>query len=129
MNQNFTMVSVALGFVVFDVITGYVSAIKSGTLNSSVMRDGLWDKLGEVFAIALAFAAEFVVGFYGDMFAHVNLNIPITTGVCAYITLYELTSVIENIGKLNPELGKWLVSAIGIDPDKVNLKELIEDDD
>lgn len=129
MNQNFIMVSVALGFVVFDVITGYVSAIKNGTLNSSVMRDGLWGKLGEVFAIALAFAAEFVVGFYGDMFAHVNLSIPITTGVCAYITLYELTSVIENIGKLNPELGKWLVSAIGIDPDKVNLKELIEDGD
>lgn len=128
MNQNITMITVALALAVFDVLTGYVAAIKNGDLNSSVMRSGLWSKLGEVFAIVVAFAIEFAVSFYGDAFIHVALDIPVTTGVCAYITLYELTSIVENIGKLNPDLGKWLVNTIGIDPMKVGLTEVRNDD-
>lgn len=128
MNQNITMITVALALAVFDVVTGYVAAIKNGDLNSSVMRAGLWSKLGEVFAIVVAFAIEFAVSFYGDAFIHVALDIPVTTGVCAYITVYELTSIIENIGKLNPDLGKWLVNTIGIDPAKVGLMEVRNDD-
>ena len=128
MNQNITMITVALALAVFDVVTGYVAAIKNGDLNSSVMRAGLWSKLGEVFAIVVAFAIEFAVSFYGDAFIHVALDIPVTTGVCAYITVYELTSIIENIGKLNPDLGKWLVNTIGIDPAKVGLKEVKNND-
>ena len=128
MNQNITMITVALALAVFDVITGYVAAIKNGDLNSSVMRAGLWSKLGEVFAIVVAFAIEFAVSFYGDAFIHVALDIPVTTGVCAYITVYELTSIVENIGKLNPDLGKWLVNTIGIDPSKVGLLEVRNND-
>lgn len=128
MNQNITMITVALALAVFDVVTGYVAAIKNGDLNSSVMRAGLWSKLGEVFAIVVAFAIEFAVSFYGDAFIHVALDIPVTTGVCAYITVYELTSIVENIGKLNPDLGKWLVNTIGIDPSKVGLMEVRNDD-
>ena len=128
MNQNITMITVALALAVFDVVTGYVAAIKNGDLNSSVMRSGLWSKLGEVFAIVVAFAIEFAVSFYGDAFIHVALDIPVTTGVCAYITVYELTSIVENIGKLNPDLGKWLVNTIGIDPSKVGLMEVRKDD-
>lgn len=128
MNQNITMITVALALAVFDVVTGYVAAIKNGDLNSSVMRAGLWSKLGEVFAIVVAFAIEFAVSFYGDAFIHVALDIPVTTGVCAYITVYELTSIVENIGKLNPDLGKWLVNTIGIDPAKVGLMEVKDND-
>lgn len=128
MNQNVVMISVALALAVFDVVTGYVAAIKNGDLNSSIMRSGLWSKLGEVFAIVVAFAIEFAVSFYGDAFIHVGIDIPVTTGVCAYITVYELTSIIENIGKLNPDLGKWLVNTIGIDPSKVGLTEVRNDD-
>lgn len=129
MKQNLTMIMVALGLAVFDVVSGYVAAIKQGNLNSTVMREGLWSKLGEVFAIVLAFATEFVIGFYGDLAAHVTINIPITTGVCGYVTLYELTSIMENIGKLNPTLGAWLVKTIGIEPYKVGLKAGEEYDD
>ena len=128
MNQNITMITMALALAVFDVVTGYIAAIKNGDLNSSVMRAGLWSKLGEVFAIVVAFAIEFAVSFYGDAFIHVALDIPVTTGVCAYITVYELTSIVENIGKLNPDLGKWLVNTIGIDPSKVGLLEVRNDD-
>ena len=128
MNQNITMITAALALAVFDVVTGYVAAIKNGDLNSSVMRSGLWSKLGEVFAIVVAFAIEFAVSFYGDAFIHMALDIPVTTGVCAYITVYELTSIVENIGKLNPDLGKWLVNTIGIDPSKVGLTEVRNND-
>lgn len=128
MNQNVIMVSVALALAGFDVLTGYAAAVKSGTLNSSVMREGLWGKLGEVFAIVASFAAEYAVGLYGNEFIHVSLDVPITTGVCAYITLYELTSIVENIGKLNDGVAKWLVNVLGIEPYKVGLDEVTDDD-
>lgn len=128
MDQNVVMIMVSLGLAVFDVVTGYVSAIKCNTLNSSVMREGLWSKLGEVFAICLCPAIEFVISLYGESFVHTSLSIPITTGVCAYVTLYEITSIIENIGKLNTDLGSWLVNTIGFEPGKVGLREVSDDD-
>ncbi len=48
------------------------------------------------------------------------MNVPVCTAVCAYLSLYELTSIVENIGKMNPTIGKWLIEHIGIEPNKVN---------
>lgn len=121
MRQEFITVCVPLAMAAFDVLTGYAAAAKNGELNSSVMNEGLWGKLGEVFAIVASFAAEYCVTLYGNQFIHVTLDVPITTGVCAYIALYELTSIVENIGKLNPDIANWLVDKLGFDPYKVGL--------
>lgn len=129
MDNTYMFVIVALGLAVLDVVSGYASAVKNGTLNSSVMSDGLWSKLGEVFAIVIAFMCEFCIGLYGENFLHVSLDVPISTGVCAYITIYELTSIVENIGKLNSTIGNWLVNVLGIDPIKVNLEGEVKSDD
>lgn len=128
MDERCTIVLVALALCVFDVLTGYAAAVKNGTLNSSVMSEGLWNKLGEVFAIIIAFVCEFCISLYGTNFIHVSLDVPISTGVCAYITLYELTSIIENIGKMNSTIGKWLINVLGIDPIKVGLSGEVNKD-
>lgn len=123
MRQEFIIVAVPLAMAAFDVLTGYAAAAKNGELNSSVMSDGLWGKLGEVFSIVASFAAEYCVSLYGNQFIHVTIDVPITTGVCAYIALYELTSIVENIGKLNKDIAKWLVNTFGFEPYKVGLDE------
>ena len=121
MTNNYYPVITVLCLIVFDVVTGYLAAAKNGTLNSTVMREGLWSKVGEVCSIIVGFLAEFALSVYGSNLITFKCDLPISTGVCAYIALYEFTSIIENIGSMNKELGIWLVEHIGLDPDKVNL--------
>jgi phage-related holin len=121
MIHNYQPVAIALIFIVLDILTGYLAAARNGNLNSTIMKEGLWSKLGEICSIVLGFIAEFAMSIYGSDFITFNCELPIASGVCAYITLYELTSIIENIGSLNKELGVWLVEHVGFDPNKVNL--------
>ena len=110
-----------LCMALLDVVTGYASAARNGKLNSAVMRDGLWNKLAELLAIVAAKSFEFCITLFGTEELGVRPLIPVTLGVCAYLTLYELTSIVENIGKMSPAIGRKLVEVFGIDPSKVGL--------
>lgn len=121
MNHDLIIMSFPLLMCVLDIVTGYAAAMRRRELNSTVMRDGLWNKMGEVFAIVVAKCVEVCIALFGNDIVHTDLDIPICTAVCAYLALYEITSIIENIGKLNPEIGKWLVSHLGIESYKVGL--------
>ena len=115
--------------IVFDLATGYIAATFMGTVDSKKMRNGIYGKLGELFAIVLSYFLEFAISVYGATAIGVNVSIPIGTGMCAYVTFTELVSVIENIGCMNPKIGAKLIEIIGIKPDKVNLVLKGDDDD
>ncbi len=91
--------ALALAFIVCDWVTGTAKAAKLRELCSSVMREGLWHKSGEVAVMALAYMLE--VGS-----AHVDLgfDVPLFVPACVYIVLNETASILENIAALNPEL-------------------------
>lgn len=120
MQHEFQIVFVPLALCVLDVASGYIAAMHTGTVNSTVMRDGMWNKMGEVFAIVVGKAVEICISIFGTDFAGAETNVPVCTAVCAYMSLYEITSIVENIGKMNPSVGKWLIEHIGIEPHKVN---------
>lgn len=115
--------------IVFDFVTGYIAATFMGTVDSKKMRNGMYGKLGELFAIVLSYFLEFAISVYGSTAIGVNVSVPIGAGMCAYITFTEIVSVIENIGCMNPKTGAKLVEIIGINPDKVNLAPKGDDDD
>lgn len=104
-----------------DVMFGYVGAIRKGNLNSTVMRDGLWNKTLEMLIIAAGFGAQFCISVFGKAQLGFEVDIPVSTGICAYICVYELTSIIENIGKFSPKIGEKFIEIMGIDPEKVGL--------
>ena len=88
-----------LFFVVTDYVTGLVKAIMAGNLSSKRMREGLGHKF--------AYLALILTSYMIDTFsAHVDLGLPIHVflvtvgGIC----LIELTSILENIAEINPEL-------------------------
>lgn len=88
-----------LFFVATDYITGIVKAIMAGNLSSKRMREGLGHKF--------AYLVLIVVAYMIDVFnTHVDLGLPVHVylitvgGTC----LIELTSIIENITQINPEL-------------------------
>lgn len=120
MQHEFQIIVVPLVLCAVDVASGYIAAMRTGTVNSTVMRDGMWNKMGEVFAIVVGKAVEICISIFGTDFVGVQMNVPVCTAVCAYLSLYEITSIVENIGKMNPAIGKWLIEHIGIEPYKVN---------
>lgn len=113
--------------MVLDIATGYIAATFMGTVDSKKMKKGIYGKLAELFAIVLAFFLEFAFTVFGPDSLGVSVNIPIGVSVCAYVFLVELVSIIENIGCMNPKVGVKLVEIMGINPDKVNLKEVDDD--
>lgn len=116
--MDYHVVVVTLGFIVCDFFTGIVKAIKEKNLNSSIMRQGLFNKLGSIIAITVGALAE-----YAQNYLDLGIHVPVTTAICTYICLMELTSIIENIGKINNHiLPKQLLDCFG------KLKEIEERD-
>lgn len=88
-----------LFFITTDYITGIIKAITQGNLSSKRMREGLGHKLAYLILTLVAW-------FMDTLNAHLPIGFPIdiltctATGIC----LIELTSIIENITAINPEL-------------------------
>lgn len=93
-------VIVPLAFVALDVVTGLAKAVAKRELDSTKMRDGLFHKGAFVLAIVLAILCEVSM-------RHMDLgfSVPLLASVSAYVVLTELTSILENLAELNPELG------------------------
>lgn len=92
----FLIVGVA---ILLDVITGISQAVFNKVLSSEKMRNGVYHKLSYVFAVALALFVEYTVDHLD-----IGYTLPLFVPVCTYIVLTEIVSIIENMGKLNPEL-------------------------
>lgn len=86
-------------FTITDYITGVINAIMHGKLSSTKMREGL----GHKFAY---FCVFFIAWFIDFEMIHIDLGFhsALTPLVTVSIVLIELSSIIENIGKINPEL-------------------------
>ena len=97
--MDMTKLLIALGFIVFDIITGLAQALKNGTYKSSVMREGLYHKLGEVLSMGFAYGCEYSFPYVG-----IDITIPICSSVMIYIIIMETGSIIENLSQLSPEL-------------------------
>ena len=88
-----------LFFVATDYTTGIVKAIMAENLSSKKMREGL----GHKFTYLVLILTSYMIDVFS---AHVDLSLPVHVylitvgGIC----LIELTSIIENITEINPEL-------------------------
>lgn len=88
-------------FIITDYITGVIGAIMHGNLSSTKMREGL----GHKFAYLCVF---FIAWFIDFEMRHIDIGFhsALTPVVTVSIVLIELSSIIENIGKINPELAQ-----------------------
>lgn len=86
-------------FIVFDSIAGNISAAANHVWKSSEMRKGLYHKFGSIMLVALAYLID-----YAQHFVDLGFQVPVAAGVCVYIIMMELGSIIEKIGKINPDL-------------------------
>ena len=88
-----------LGFILFDLISGYLYATISKTKNSAVMRLGFYHKVGEIMTVILFYSVK----LYNNKF---NIGIDLIDKFnlvecsCYYIILNEILSIKENINKI-----------------------------
>lgn len=101
---NWILIAITCVFMVFDIITGFTAAAKNGELDSKIMKNGLFHKIGFVGVIALAVLIEFAAAYGAMEYADVNISVPLLPFVCGYIIVTEIVSVLENLIKLNPEI-------------------------
>lgn len=100
MNLDFTSVvwqlSATLGFMVADIITGFIQAFINKNVDSQKMREGILRKMLLLVVICLSFIFQF---------AFFNMNI-ISKFVCLYIIFMEIISILENLSKAGIDFGK-----------------------
>lgn len=86
-------------FILLDFGTGIVKALKQKKFNSSGMREGLFHKAGSVICLVLGALID-----YAQTLIDLGVNVPVSIAFCVYIILMECSSIIENIGQINPNI-------------------------
>lgn len=105
------VIGIVFLLVLIDYVTGVVNAIMQGELSSKRMREGLGHKFTYLVVICVALIVE-----YGSEYLNIGIGLPVFIPVCAGICLTEITSIIENCVKINPELsGSNILNIFNID--------------
>lgn len=94
-------VKLALAFMVIDVFTGVLKAVKNKELNSTKAREGIYKKASFILFIAFGYLADYAMDY-----VNMGLNLPAAATICALIIVTEAISVLENLGQINPDLVK-----------------------
>lgn len=113
------VIGIVFLLVLIDYVTGVVNAVVHGELSSKTMREGFGHKFTYLAVICVALIVE-----YGSDYINLGIELPIFIPVCAGICLTEITSIIENCVKINPELNNSnILNIFKIDRKENNGKE------
>lgn len=114
--------------IVLDYITGTFAAIHSGEWSSSVARQGLWHKLGEISALLVAALCDIALNVIinstiSTVISGIELpNAAFTMLVTVWYIFTELGSITENAAKLGAPVPAWLSRAIAKIKDKTEIE-------
>ena len=92
-----------------DILTGLLQAGINNSYNSSVMRKGLYRKLGELACVILAYVSSVAI----------SLPINITAFVSIYIVIMEFISVLENLSAAGVPFPVWILRKLKKAADKL----------
>lgn len=86
-------------FILFDVITGLLKAIKTGTINSTTAKHGLLSKATEILCVVGGILLEMALPYL-----QITVDLPLAPAISTYICVMELISIIENLCQTNEGL-------------------------
>lgn len=105
-----TLCTACAVMIVMDIVCGVVAAAKNHVLDSSIMRDGMYNKVGEILLLVIAMFCRFLLS--EPPLSAIGIPAEVTSAVAIYIVGMELLSILENICKINPDLPISKVLAI-----------------
>ena len=94
-------VKLALAFMVIDVFTGVLKAVKNKELNSTKAREGIYKKASFILFIAFGYLADYAMNY-----VNMGFSFPAAATICTLIVVTEAISILENLGQINPDLVK-----------------------
>lgn len=94
-------VKLALAFMMIDVFTGVLKAVKNKELNSTKAREGIYKKASFILFIAFGYLADYTMDY-----VNMGFNFPAAATICTLVIVTEAISVLENLGQINPDLVK-----------------------
>lgn len=94
-------VKLSVAFMMIDVFTGILKAVKNKELSSTRAREGIYKKASFILFIAFGYLADYAMN-YVDL----GFNFPAAATICTLIILTEGISVLENLGQINPDMVK-----------------------
>ena len=101
--------------IVLDYLSGSAAARKAGEWSSAVAREGLWHKLGEIFAVLVAALCDIALKVVLDgsgLELGFAIGPLITPVVLLWYIITELGSIIENAGLLGAPIPDWLKKSL-----------------
>ena len=93
-------IAAVLLLILLDIIAGFTGAAVTKTISSKKMREGLLHKFMEMVLVVLA---DIIDGALLGGFDILGGN-PLLIATCAYIAFMEVSSILEIVGKYNPDL-------------------------
>ena len=93
-------IAAVLLLILLDIIAGFTGAAVTKTISSKKMREGLLHKFMELVLVVLA---DIIDGALLGGFDILGGN-PLLVVTCAYIAFMEVSSILEIVGKYNPDL-------------------------
>ncbi len=97
---NAWSIGLAMGFMLMDILTGFIGSVITHTFSSSKMREGLGHKVLLICIMAMAVMLE-IGGEHIEGLGFTSVTVPV---VCVYIIIMEVGSVLENVCAAYPEL-------------------------
>lgn len=99
----FLTISMAL-----DYLSGIISAAHNGELSSRIGIFGIFKKLGYCIAVSVALIADKLIATVGSEFVKMPMATIFGTLTVVWLTLNELLSILENLGKIGVPLPAFL---------------------
>lgn len=81
------------------MVTGIIAGVKNKDIQSSKLRDGLFKKVGFIFCYLLAWLIDTQGNSIG-----LSIGVSLLPIIVLYVVLTEITSIVENICKINTDL-------------------------
>lgn len=85
--------------IVLDYLTGLMKAAMQHDISSEKMRLGLWHKSGLILVMVLAEIVE-----RAQAWIDLGFTLPLIVPAAVYIAVTEISSILENLGEINPEI-------------------------
>lgn len=98
-----TEVILVVVFMMVDVLTGVLKALKNKELSSTKAREGMYKKASFILFVGFGYLADFAMD-YVDM----GFKFPAAITISTLVILTEAISVLENLGSINPDLVKMV---------------------
>ena len=95
---------IVLAFIIIDFVSGIVCALKKKEFTSAVMRKGLYNKSGELILLGVGYLVSYTMKYYNIGYSSTFYNT-----VSIYIIIMELSSIVENVGKINQKLVPYVI--------------------